>query len=476
MIQILQYTCSIVALLYFVGYGVTALFLPRHLRKDILWYIPWTGVALIALYGVILSFAKVPMSTASYIILGISGVSAVYALLMIRFERVSLYETAVLVLGVITCYTLSMIPLFEVGYPTVLSLGNVDPISYTNVADFFVNNTVWQGKEIPPYSPYIWAVGDLVHYSYRWGSAIFLSFFNVILDVRSYQTFSIVLAILFALTFPILVVFAKQLCRRYFFIPALLIFLTFSLNSTIVYMVYHVFFAQFLFIGLYIYILILLITHIDEEYLWDISGPDVLLGILMASVTTLYPEGLVFILVPFAGVTIIRYIFYRNVHGPVFFLKVVLLMIMINPVTSYTAFMQNLRIIFVTSKNTFIGWEMIRHAAPIETLGFYNLFYYRPLPMIIRILSTMGILALAASGVTSIFSIVRNSCRCTRSTVARSDFAFCPIRQGVERFRLPRSQTDIFGTRSTRTPATSSSELLLMRCRRSSASVVNTVI
>ncbi len=398
--QILLYTVSIIFLLYFTGFGITSLFLPKSLRKDIFWFTPWTGVALIAMYGVILSFAKVPMSLAAYIIMGISGVSAVYALLMRRFDRIPLVETSLLAVGTIVCFILTTIPLLKEGYPTVISLGNVDPISYTNVADFFVKHTVWQGKEIPPYSPYIWAIGDIVHYSYRWGSPMLLSFFNEILQVRSYQTFTIMISLLFSFSFPLLYIFAKQLINRYQFVIGLIIFLTFALNSTLTYMLYHVFFAQFVFIGIYIYILILFFLHqypsaetVSYKAWTDhigVKGSELLLGLLLASITTLYPEGLIFVLVPYVMYTLVSYIFYRDVRIILFFVKVLLLMVAISPVTFYTAVLQNMKIIFATSRNTFIGWETIRHASPVEMLGFYNLYYYRPLPLILRLAMAFG--------------------------------------------------------------------------------------
>ncbi|CAN5142594.1 hypothetical protein BH09PAT2_BH09PAT2_09000 [soil metagenome] len=393
MLQIIQYSISIIALLYFIGYGVTSLFLPKHLRKDIIWLIPWTGVAMIAVCGAILSFAKVPMALGAYIIVGVSAVSIIYALLLKRIEKVSFIETALLALGFIVCYIINIYPLLKIGFPTVISLGNVDPVTYTNVADFFVHHTVWQGKEILPYSPSLWAVGDIVHYSYRWGSALLLSFFNVILDVRSYEIFSIMISLLFALSFPILYVFAKQLSRRFLLVTGILIFLTFALNSTLTYMLYHVFFGQFAFLGLYIFILMLLITNQyqmqKEESLsaamtsW--TGTEILLGFLISSVTTIYPEGLVFILIPFGVVTAISYIYTRDARTLGFFIKVVALTIAINPVTAYTSVLQNLKVIFTTSRNVFIGWEPIRHASPLEMLGFYNVYYYRPLPIVLSL-------------------------------------------------------------------------------------------
>lgn len=401
--QILLYTASILFLLYFTGFGITSLFLPKHLRKDIFWFTPWTGVALIALYGVILSFAKVPMSIAAYVIMGVSGVAAVYALLMRRFDKIPLLETLLLSLGVIICFILTSIPLFKEGYPTVISLGNVDPISYTNVSDFFVKQTVWDGKDIPEYSPYIWAIGDIVHYSYRWGSPMFLSFFNEMLRVRSYQTFSISISLLFALSFPLLFIFAKQLVKKHHLLLGILLFITFALNSTITYMLYHVFFAQFIFTGIYIYILILFFYHQYPEFeerlsysheLLYIRGPELLVALLLSSVTTLYPEGLIFILFPFVIYSFFSYLLYRDIRTIIFFIKMIVLMVLINPVTFYTSLMQNMKIIFSTSRNTFIGWEQIRHATPIEMLGFYNLYYYKPLPIVIQVVLAFGFMGI----------------------------------------------------------------------------------
>lgn len=38
-----------------------------------------------------------------------------------------------------------------------------------------------------------------------------------------------------------------------------------------------------------------------------------------------------------------------------------------------------------------IGWENIRYSTPIEMMGFYNLYYSRPIPILINIFSSLGI-------------------------------------------------------------------------------------
>lgn len=72
MIEILYLTAKIIFLLFFVGFGFAALFTPRSLRESFIWFSPWFGTVLIAVIGVLLNLARVPIVYSKYIILGIA--------------------------------------------------------------------------------------------------------------------------------------------------------------------------------------------------------------------------------------------------------------------------------------------------------------------------------------------------------------------------------------------------------------------
>src|SRR3989344_2432630 len=259
MIDIFILALKIFFLLFFVGFGFTYIFIPKYFRNQAIWLVPWFGLILIAVFGVILSMGKVSMNIGSYIILGLAFILLIYSIitkkLKVSFTKA---DWIVLLLTALT-FGFNIIPLFvRAGFPTTISLGNLDPLSYTPVADFLVNHTVFDGGIFEHYKPFLWATGDLLHAGFRWGSPMILSFFASIFNLRSYQVYSILLNMLFSLSFPLVCLLVKNLIVKYSKYISTFIFITFAINSTILYMLYNVFFAQFMFTGIYILILILL--------------------------------------------------------------------------------------------------------------------------------------------------------------------------------------------------------------------------
>ena len=207
MFSIIVLSLKTIFLLYYVGYGFTAILLPKQLKKYFIWFIPWVATACIAIFGVIFSLGKFPMNTAYYGIIGLSSGALIYVYYKKQMMGMNFKDNFLNIAAVIVAFGLSIAPLvMRVGFPTVVSLSNLDPISYTNVGDFLKNHSVWEGATYVPYSPYLWSVGDLLHYSYRWGSPMILSFFSSVFQLRGYEIYSILLTLYFALSFPLVVV------------------------------------------------------------------------------------------------------------------------------------------------------------------------------------------------------------------------------------------------------------------------------
>ena len=385
MFSIIVLSLKTIFLLYYVGYGFTAILLPKQLKKYFIWFIPWVATACIAIFGVIFSLGKFPMNTAYYGIIGLSSGALIYVYYKKQMMGMNFKDNFLNIAAVIVSFGLSIAPLvMRVGFPTVVSLSNLDPISYTNVGDFLKNHSVWEGATYVPYSPYLWSVGDLLHYSYRWGSPMILSFFSSVFQLRGYEIYSILLTLYFALSFPLVVVLTQILAKKYSPYLWIFLFITYAFNSTLVYMLFNVFFAQFLFAGLYMSMIILYLAYPSQKEKSFFTNFHFLIAIFIASITTVYPEGLLFVLIPIVLITIFRYIFMdKNITYAKLTAKVLFLALIISPVTFQTGFRQNLAVIFANSKPGFIGWEPLPNASPIEIMGFYNLNYSRRLPFII---------------------------------------------------------------------------------------------
>lgn len=401
MIEILFLTIKILFILFFVGYGFAAIFIPEKLRHDAFWMSPWLGLVFICIVGISSSMAGVPMNQAKYLILALAVVLFIYSIIVRKKISFVSWETAVIALLTTVCLVFNIYPLLvKVGFPTTISLGNLDPISYVHTSDFLLNNTVFDGKNFIHYKPYLWATGDLFHNGYRWGTPMVLSFFSSILNVRAYQIYSIVINLFFALSFPITFILAKQITnKKKSYLLLFLIFLTQTFNSTSLYMLYNVFFAQFAFLGVFIIITILLYSYFSEENkkLFNFNSYDFLIAFSLSSLTTLYVEGIFFIFIP-----LFIFIFLKILQKQYKFLlygfKIILLLLLINPMTFGNAIMVNYKIFISTTKAGIIGWEKIRYAKLLEIIGFYNLYFSKQLPFFAELISSLILIAVMIIG------------------------------------------------------------------------------
>lgn len=398
--EILLLILKTILVLFFVGYGFTAVFIPNKLRKDAFWLSPWLGLIFICVIGVMASMAGFPMSQAKYIILIFAFALIIYAFFNNKKITIISQENFIIALFTIACLLFNFWPLIKIGFPTTISLGNLDPISYVHTSDFLLNKTVFDGKDFIHYKPYLWATGDLLHNGFRWGTPMILSFFTRIFGLKSYQLYSILITIFFALSYPITYVLAKQIANLKKSYPLLvLIFLTQALNSTNLYMLYNVFFAQFVFVGVFIVLIILLHSYFLEENknILNFNNHDFLIAFCLSSLTTLYVEGLFFIFIP-VSIFVFLKLLKKEYRFLIYGLKIILLLLIINPMTFGNALRVNYKVFMSTTKIGVIGWEKIRYAVPFEMLGFYNLYYSRPIPTLIKIVSSLVLIGIFILG------------------------------------------------------------------------------
>lgn len=397
-------TIRIIGLLFFSGLGFTYLLIPKNLSEDAFWLTPWFGTSLIAIFGVFLSLLKIPMIVGKMILSVIFSLLFLVALFKKRVAvKITLDFIFILVLTAI-CLIINLYPLVsKVGFPTTISLGNLDPVSYTTVSDFLVKHTVYEGKEITPFRPTSWSTGDLLHYGYRWATPLILSFFASTLNRMSYEVFSILLSIFFALSYPLMIILAKIAFKKNYLLY-FLIFLTYAINSTLHYSLYNVFFAQFIYNGINILVILCLLYFEDRDkkdnksiYLYSF-----LIGLFLSSLTSIYPESIIFIFAPFVIYVFLNIFNKDRVSYLKLFFFSLLFTIVINPITFLNTYNQIKRVYLSSINTTFIGWEKIRYAAPIEMLGFYNLNYSRNLPWYADAVVGLPILIIWLMGIKSV--------------------------------------------------------------------------
>lgn len=390
------------ALLFFLGIGFSAVFLPKSLSQYTFWLSPWMGTVFIAILGVMFNLAKLSMAKTSYFILGIAFVLFLWAVLNkkinLRFSRGDFWLAVLIFISLI----FNLYPLIKTaGFPTTISKSNLDPVTYSMVGDFLVNHTVFEGKDFIHYKPYMWAVGDLVHSGFRWGSPLILSFFSQVLNLKSYEIFSVLITIFFVLSAPLVYVLAQLLATMLKISISLLLTVIFVFNSTLLYMLYNVFFAQFIFMGIFIMVMIFFCDYISKaKKSLGISRFDFLIAVCLSSLTTIYSEGLAFIFLPFLIFAVLDSLIKKRLLFLKIAFKIGLLTFLINPFNSGRAVKQTMAVFLSTSKAAiFIGWEKIPYAAPLEILGFYNLYYSRDLSAIIDIILGLPIIIFIILGI-----------------------------------------------------------------------------
>lgn len=382
MVKILAIILEIIAILYFTGYGISSFLLPKKLHKDSFFIIPWLGLVMITLLSVDFSLIKIPIEQSKYLVIAISTAVLIYAFYKNKLIKNFSKETIIVSLFTFFALIYYMFPLLtKIGFPTTTSYGNLDPLSYVNVSEFLIHKTVYDGGLIEMYKPHLIAVGDLLHYSYRWGSPMILGFFSSILNLRAYQIYSIVLNLLFALTFPLVYLLAKQICQKKGIILVSLIFLTFAINPIMLYMLYNVFFAQFIFGGVFVLSVLFFYDYLSDKNTdnWKWNSYDILLGLVFSSITSIYPEGIVFAFIPLGLFFCLKLVKTKKISAIIPFFKVLITTIVLNPLTFGYTLKWNIGVFLLTTKTGFIGWEKIRYATPLELTGVYNLFYYKNL-------------------------------------------------------------------------------------------------
>src|SRR3990167_9009659 len=276
------------------------------------------------------------MSSGSFIILFFAGILAVASMIIKR--KVLVLDHADFFIGIFAAilFLFNIYPLItNAGFPTTISLGNLDPVTYSNSGDFLINNTVFEGGTFQHYKPYRWSTGDILSSGFRWGAPLLLAFLSTITGLFSYQIYSILTILYFAMTFPLVYIFTKILYPKGKKIIFFLVFITFGMNSTLTYYA-------------------------------------VILGIILASLMTLYAEGIMFLLVPIAIYAGYQFFLKKSYFALTSLVKILLTALLVNPVSFATSIRMNSIALRGTAQNAFIGWEKIPYAAPMEMMGFYN--------------------------------------------------------------------------------------------------------
>ena len=282
--------------LLLMGWGLTRILLRRRILSYQLWLAPWFGLMLAVLpmlwlsrFGVSVGGALYPVTMLGLLFAGVCILTRVALFApLVRLDRW-------LAAGALATLGLALYPmLFIADAPTTISLGNNDPALYAAAADFL---ELRSAAALPPpdtLHPGTLLVAGLLSPGHRPGTFLVLSLFDCLFHAPTYRVFSVLLAVLLALTTPLIAVFThlvtgKRAC-------AMIALALSAANVNFLYCYYHGFAAQILVQGCVVASFILVL--IDELGRPALSY-SIAIGLAIVAMIALVPEGAAFFLIPY---------------------------------------------------------------------------------------------------------------------------------------------------------------------------------
>src|SRR3990167_7296864 len=387
MLEIVLYSFATTGLLYFFGFGLSKKFLPTQLQVYSVWFAPWMTIITVILSGILIGYTGATGEQWAPVIGLLLSILTVRELKHIKIKRFELPLTEkILLLFSIALVLLNLSPLFlQQKFPTTISLGSNDAQAFAVVPDFLLTHSVKDGFGPNVPGP----VYTLLPFGYRIGQSIIAVFFMVLFNLRGYQLLTIVQTVLFSVAIPLVYVFYRILYKERSSAEALIAVIMVGLNVNLLYYLYHNFFGQVLFMGLYLVLVMLFIPRQRG------TRQIILAGSTLAALYYSYHEAVLFIVLPL--LIMVGYEFFLRRKGMeylFYYIKIGLVTMLL----AGGAVMHSITFaLFYRSQdfNSPIGWQAFRAEGssfinPVEMLGVYSIHNLPGMPTtIVVILSAL---------------------------------------------------------------------------------------
>lgn len=333
MIESIKIITTIIALLYFLGYGITTILLPERLKSDSFFVIPWVGIIFTITLSVVLSMARVPTQSIYIIVILAAIFLLVYSILLkkrIPLPNKDSFVISILVLLIIFLHSYSFAT--NVGQNSVF---NGKSNIYTDSVEYLKNHTTWTIFETTEVSPSLLISQDFIQNKHLWGGSLLLSFFSSIFQQNSSQILTSLMVILYALLVPLIWILIKQISGKSHYLLLIIIIGLLEINPVFRYLLYQAQLSQILFIGIFGFITTLLIyslSHRDEQGIF-FNGSDVLIALAFSSLSSTYPDGFVLTLGLMVIVVGIWLLVSKRISNFAHITKICFLAIILNPFT-----------------------------------------------------------------------------------------------------------------------------------------------
>ncbi|MFA6016652.1 MAG: hypothetical protein WC744_01030 [Patescibacteria group bacterium] len=402
---ILFYPFVNVVILFLLGFGLTYIILPKFLKPFWLWLSPWTTIITAIFYFVIIS--QLGFSVTQGIIPYIAFLLFFDLFLIIKIKPTLNFDLKLdllIMILVIMTLILNMSPLLRRDkILTTISLGNNDVISYTTTGDYLKNNSIsksFKEKTEP-------STNVLLNYSYRWGTPIINSFFLTLLNLQGYQYTFTSQIVLFSLFLPLLYVLFRILFNKISLFGSVIVIIFTGFNINLLYILYHDFFGQTLFWGIETLLFIFFYSYFSSQETKNkkINIYDCVLIILTDVLFFSYHEPVVFMFAPLGIFLIFSFFLNRKFVGYYLWalIKVALLSMIIGFSSIVNALIFDFKQAFMGNPNQPIGWQLFRskipYANPFEAMGFWSIHNFDPLPTILAVLLSIGVILIIIKGI-----------------------------------------------------------------------------
>src|SRR3989344_2887700 len=398
MVETIFYTILTISTMFILGYGITMLVLPKKLFPHAFWLTPWIFIIFIINFLVISSLLGLPTKISAPIIGTLLIFLSVYIFFKTKHRIKITIVDIFLLLMVFLNIIFNIIPILRrEGILTTLTYGSGDIVSYASDADYLVKHSIIEGF----HSPLLPSDTTLIRDGYRWGPSILTAFFLSLFHLSGYQLAYLMEVILFSLAMPLLYVLLKILYKPTFS-GMILTFILTAFNTNLLYILYNNFFGQVLFWGIEIMFFILFSSYFesDEEKKSGITIYDVMIALAISGLYFSYHEPSIFIFAPLILYLLLRFIFKLR---PFSYLRKLTLIgaiaFSISSVSMFNAIVAEVAQTFASNPDQPIGWEYIRYANPFESMGFYNIHLFPPLPTYLGIILSIPVLIIIIWGI-----------------------------------------------------------------------------
>jgi hypothetical protein len=404
MITIVTYLFVIILTLFICGYWITNILVDKaHLESHSFWLIPWFGICVLIFTLTIFSSIGISVKILSPIVLGIALILDIKQLKNNHIKINFLYDIFFCLIVAITLLFNIIIFYKYFPFPTTISLGNNDIIAYVASADYLYNSSILHGFFDNSISL---GAETLISGSYRWGVILLTSFYKFIFRVNSYRYIYLIEVAVFSLIAPLLFKLLEKLYKKTF-VGAITVSAFFAFNANMLYILFHNFYGQIIYIGLNILFLYLLSHYFIQANLKKQSDRYLTytIGLVLVSIYFSYHEAIIFTLLPIVLLIIIqlliKYKDFTKLLRKV--MKIGLATFIMGSVSVFHNIFFDFYVRIAFDSHTTIGWpkfrESIPFANPYELLGLFSIHSSEPLPLYIAIFLSAVIMAVIILGI-----------------------------------------------------------------------------